>query len=303
MKRRYGVISNRAVGVPTGWGLVLVTCVCLTVSCSPVGPDPGEASTTGRIAFIGGGENRNFQPFIGSAAGGNPVQLVTDRADYTGLSWSPDGKRITFASSRAGNAVYVIYVMNIDGSNVQRVYGTEKSVFAPAWSPDGSQIAFQMQGTTQTGWDLYTINVDGSGLEALTATNADEEMPAWSSDGNRIAYQAGRGSRNIFVINADGSNREQVTHGLNTVIGAPQWAPDGRTLAVHSTIHRGDQPRSAWGQFEIFSVNLEDGQLTQLTFLADEGRAVRMPSWTGAGSLSNPNRPTTSGLPSNSGSL
>ena len=280
MKRRhFGILPSKAIGTPAGRGLRLLACVLLTVTCSPLGPDLGEASASGRIAFIGGGENRNFQPFVGSAAGGRPVQLVTDRADYTGLSWSPDGRNIAFASSRAGNAIYVIYVMDIAGSDVRRVYGAEQSVFAPAWSPDGSQIAFQKQGTIQTGWDLYIINVDGTGLKVLTETNADEEMPAWSPDGKRIAYQAGRGSRNIYIIDVDGSNREKITNGLNTVLGAPAWSPDGGTLAVHSTIHRGDQPRSAWGQFEIYTVNLEDGQLTRLTFLADETRAVRMPSW------------------------
>jgi TolB protein len=55
-------------------------------------------------------------------------------------AWSPDGKRIAFASNRNFN--YQIFVMNADGSNVRLVANTEGRATEPRWSRDGSQIIF-----------------------------------------------------------------------------------------------------------------------------------------------------------------
>jgi Tol biopolymer transport system component len=55
-------------------------------------------------------------------------------------AWSPDGKRIAFASNRDG--AYEIYVMNADGGNRRRLTRTprRKSSDSPDWSPDGRRI-------------------------------------------------------------------------------------------------------------------------------------------------------------------
>ena len=59
-------------------------------------------------------------------------------------AWSPDGKRIAFASVRSGGG-FRLYVMDADGKNVAqlsaRPMNTNGNVY-PAWSPDGQKIAF-----------------------------------------------------------------------------------------------------------------------------------------------------------------
>ena len=63
-------------------------------------------------------------------------------------SWSPDGRRIAFASTRDDpdpndNFIYSkIYVMNADGSGQTRLTYTSPFDYAPSWSPDGRRIAF-----------------------------------------------------------------------------------------------------------------------------------------------------------------
>ena len=54
--------------------------------------------------------------------------------------WSEDGRKIAFTSQRDGNSE--IYVMNADGSNVERLTHHDAYDFGPAWSPDGTKIAF-----------------------------------------------------------------------------------------------------------------------------------------------------------------
>jgi TolB protein len=69
-------------------------------------------------------------------------------------AWSPDGRRIAFASERDGNAE--IYVVNADGTgqrNLTRDPGYEGD---PAWSPDGRKIAFT-SGSRSCAFSLASI--------------------------------------------------------------------------------------------------------------------------------------------------
>ena len=53
-------------------------------------------------------------------------------------SWSPDGKRIAFTSTRDGN--YEIYLINADGTQLRRVTNhPERDDFA-IWHPDGKRL-------------------------------------------------------------------------------------------------------------------------------------------------------------------
>ena len=54
--------------------------------------------------------------------------------------WSPDGRRIAFATDRWGGLE--IAVMNADGSDVTRLTESPGLDDYPAWSPDGRRIAF-----------------------------------------------------------------------------------------------------------------------------------------------------------------
>ena len=75
--------------------------------------------------------------------------------------FTPDGRRIVFASNRDQQAE--IYVMNANGSGQKRLTHRAGDDWAPDVSPDGKRIAFtQLPGT------IWTMNADGSGLKKLT---------------------------------------------------------------------------------------------------------------------------------------
>ena len=90
------------------------------------------------------------------------VQVITDSDDDTAPILSPDGERIAFMSRRAGN--WEIYVVNVDGSEAQRLTDNPADDGLPTWSPDGRVLAF-------------VSNRDGSwGVWAMTATGEDQQQ-------------------------------------------------------------------------------------------------------------------------------
>jgi len=91
-----------------------------------------------------------------------------------GGTWSPDGKKIIFASSRGGKTE--IYSMDADGSNLHAITDGTNDTSA-AWSPDGTQIVYA--GGNNGSRQLYMVNADGSNKRQLTYDAGDHHAPAW----------------------------------------------------------------------------------------------------------------------------
>jgi Tol biopolymer transport system component len=93
-------------------------------------------------------------------------------------AWSPEGKKIAFASY-AGRNNSEIYIMNSDGTGRTRLTDIPgHDHWPPTWSPDGGRIAFTSDGVEEVG-EIYVMNSDGSGLTKLTDDPADDSFPAW----------------------------------------------------------------------------------------------------------------------------
>jgi TolB protein len=156
-------------------------------------------------------------------ADGSGLRVVTRDALPTGLSWSPDGRKIAFVSKRAGNAE--LYVLNADGNGQKRLTRTSASEAAPAWSPDGREIAFvrKRRGVSE---EIYVMNADGSRQQRLSRSGV---QPLWSPDGQFIASTSARdGNREVYVIDADGSEERNVSQNPLGDEAWPAWAPGQR---------------------------------------------------------------------------
>jgi Tol biopolymer transport system component len=206
--------------------------------------------------------------------------------DYWSMSWSPDGRQITFQDVRG------IYIVNADGSS--RRFLT--SGIQPAWSPDGSKILFSNQPVFFYFW-LFTIRPDGTDLQALPgAAPYVDTAPTWSPNGDRIVFQGWDWANfeDLVVANADGTNRQDFAYGCyegpnreiinpSGICGGanfPDWSPDGSKIVfcLDGYAYNVDP--------EIWVKNVTGDGLTQLTNTT--GNNVN-PSWQPLAPMACPN--------------
>ncbi len=83
--------------------------------------------------------------------------------------WSPDGKKVSFASNQDGN--WEIYVVDLETKEVRRLTDTSANEVAPSWSPDGGRISFSSDRSGK--WEIYTMKIDGTEVQQLTVTAAE----------------------------------------------------------------------------------------------------------------------------------
>jgi TolB protein len=96
----------------------------------------------------------------------------------------------------------------------------------PAWSPDGRQIAFVGRKAGGGPPGIYVMDADGSKHRRVIQYAL---RPTWSPGGQKIAFE-GSNQEAIYVINANGSERHQLTRKPAPVY-EPSWSPDGRAIA------------------------------------------------------------------------
>jgi len=157
---------------------------------------------------------------------------VAPAAGSTPAPASPVSGRIAFPAFDASRGQYDIYVVNADGSGLQRVAANASQ---PALSPDGQRIAFRSWKNDDRG--LEVMNTYGGNQRRIT--NFLEDMqPDWSFDGSNLIFASRRESdrkSRIYQIVVDGGGDWVLMRGGGPVFGEyPTWLADGR-IVYHAT--------------------------------------------------------------------
>ena len=173
---------------------------------------------------------------------------------------------MSWYSMRRGDLVFPLVLAAVIGCQDGIPTSTRGPLEIPrprlsAFPGANGKIAF----TRPTG-GISTINSDGSGATALTT---DGDAPSWSADGSRIAFASNvDGDNEIYVMNADGTGRTQLTFDPANDQSA-SWSPNGSKIAFSSD-------RS--GQHRIYVMNSDGSNVAALTSRIGDGDD-NLPAW------------------------
>lgn len=160
--------------------------------------------------------------------GSGRVNLTNNPAWDSEPTWSANGSKIIFTSSRA--FFRTLYSMNTDGTNVQALPSDgEFWDTAPEYSPSGDKIAFVVNSSLNAPV-LYTANADGTNrrpFETFATGSLYRNKPRWSPDGTKITFQMWSPSTSdaeIYVRSVGRGPLVQLTNSVGSNFDA-SWQP------------------------------------------------------------------------------
>lgn len=156
------------------------------------------------------------------------TRFTFDPADDLGTTWSPDGRRLVFASNRKGPLD--LYLKPADGSGPEQVLlASADTKFPNSWSPDGHLLLYR---SSLNGGDLMVLPVfpEGNGKPyPFLSTPFNEQNGVFSPDGKWVAYQSNESGRDeIYVRPFPGPGGVwQISAGGGSF---PRWRADDKEL-------------------------------------------------------------------------
>lgn len=160
-------------------------------------------------------------------------QLTNDAASEVQPTFSPDGKRIAFASNRAGD--WDIWVIDIDGTNAIQITSGPSDDLHPSWSPDGQRLVYCSRGPRDGQWGLWIVSAEAGGVRQFIGNGL---FPEWSPKGDVIVYQRARqrGTRwfslwMLTLVNGEPRYPTEIAASGDYAMVTPTFSPDGEELA------------------------------------------------------------------------
>ena len=229
---------------------------------------------------------------------GSNVKMISNGDGRTTCSYFyPGAKRVLYSSTHLGDkqcppkpdlskgyvwAVYPsfdVFTAKPDGSDIKQLTNTPGYDAETTITLDGKKLVFTSMRDGDL--DIYSMDANGKNVRRLTSELGYDGGPFWSYDGKQIVYRAHHPQTDaakadyisllkqnqirpttieIWVMNADGSNKRQVTSNGKANFG-PYFFPDGKRIIFSSNMA---DPRGR--NFDLYKINTDGTGLERITF-------------------------------------
>jgi TolB protein len=253
-----------------------------------------------QLIFQSKRDGRNCDQIYTMNVDGSKVRMVSNGDGRTTCAFFLKGnKRILYGSTHLGGKdcppspdfsqgyvwpvypEYDIFTAKPNGKDIKRLTSTPGYDAEATVSPDGKKIIFTSQRDGDL--DLYSMDPDGKNVKRLTDEIGYDGGAFFSPDSKQIVYRASHPKTpaeiarykdllakhlivpttfEIWVMNADGTNKRQVTN-LASGSFAPYFTPDGKRI-IFCTNYFASDPRKR--NFDLALINVDGTGLERVTF-------------------------------------
>ncbi|HBU76509.1 MAG TPA: hypothetical protein DEF18_00255 [Muricauda sp.] len=202
---------------------------------------------------------------------GSDKKNITDLypVDWTYYSYKDT---LYFISDRgACKRCYFLYKTNFNGENVQKVTNLE---LADSWMSsrkDGTELIVKPKLITES--TFYVLNQKGEIIDRLDTKLPFAADPLFVNDGKQVVFRGGKTVRKeingfdeeLYIIDADGKNRKQLTHYPEKDTTAGKYEYRAGAPKLHPTEKFVSYQSKQNGKYSLYAVSLDGSKTWKLT--------------------------------------
>lgn len=174
-------------------------------------------------------EYRTRMEYLPEWSDGDSKVIIPTKESYE--TYSSGKPKLLYKNNNEKNVLLKydrIITQDISSNEFQNIKPFEDAEYINlSLSPDRTKVLFKV-----VGGNMYVMNLDGTGLTDLGQGN----QPRWSYDSKKIIYIIAEDNgddytaSDIYLINADGTNKKNLTNTKDLIEMNPCLSPDGKTI-------------------------------------------------------------------------
>lgn len=234
------------------------------------GANSPRVSPDGRAILFQVRRGTDYEIHVMDLPGGASRNLTSHPEYDVNPTWSPDGDRLAFMSTRGFELGSIgpfpghIYARDLASDSLQRVTRQPlTSSFGPSdWSPDGTTLLLAR--SDESGTDVYSLDIATGSEARLTSGVGAEYSAVYAHSGDRIAFHSeSDGASQIVVLDLATGEARTVTSGPGLRY-SPQWSPDDAWLMFTASEDGRD--------YDLRAVHVSDGRVIDIVATPEDER-------------------------------